>query len=222
MSGADLNALREKMVREQVQARGVSDPRVLEAMRRLPREIFVDAGDREKAYEDRPLPIGHGQTISQAYIAAKMAELARLGPRDRVLEIGAGCGYLTALLAMVAGEVLGVEIVPALATAAQQRLDRLGLKGARVECFDGSSGWREHAPYDAIVVSAGAPRVPVLLLDQLAERGRLVIPVGARDNQRIVVVTRAGEEFDTAYDIPVRFVDLTGRYGWGGKGAPQA
>ena len=219
---SDLHAMRDKMVREQIAARGVSDPRVLEAMRRLPREVFVEAGDRDRAYEDRPLPIGHGQTISQPYIAAKMAELARLSSRDRVLEIGAGCGYLTALMSMVAGEVLGVEIVPALAAAAQKRIERLGLKGARVECFDGSSGWREHAPYDAIVVSAGAPRVPVLLLDQLAERGRLVIPVGARDNQRLVVVTRQGEEFETTYDIPVRFVDLTGRYGWGGKGAPQA
>jgi protein-L-isoaspartate(D-aspartate) O-methyltransferase len=213
---------RDQMVREQVQARGVSDPRVLEAMRRLPREIFVDAKDRERAHEDRPIPIGHGQTISQPFIAGKMVELARLGPKDRVLEIGAGGGYVTALLALIAHEVYGVEVVPALAAAAQDRLTKLGLERARVECFDGGAGWAEHAPYDAILVSAGAPRVPVMLLDQLAERGRLVIPVGARDNQRLVIVTRTGEEYETTYDIPVRFVDLTGRYGWGGKGPPTA
>jgi protein-L-isoaspartate(D-aspartate) O-methyltransferase len=215
---------REKMVREQIAGRGVTDERVLAAMRKVPREQFLPEGGTEKAYEDRPLPIGHGQTISQPYIVAKMAELARLKTTDRVLEVGAGCGYGTAVLAEVvtAGEVFGVEIIPELATFAQGRLGRMELARARVECFDGTHGWPENAPYDAILVSAGAPRVPVLLLSQLVDGGRLVIPVGPRDGQRLVVVTRKGEDFESQYDIPVRFVDLTGKYGWGGHGPAQA
>ena len=218
-------AARERMVREQIEARGITDARVLAAMRKVPRERFVDLGSQDKAYEDRPLPIGHGQTISQPYIVARMAALAQLGGAERVLEIGAGCGYATAVLAELAAEVYAIEILPALADKAQRRLAELGYDNAHVECFDGTHGWPEHAPYDAIVVAAGAPRVPVLLLAQLAQGGRLVIPVGPRDNQRLVVVRRHPEredEYDSTYDIPVRFVDLTGRYGWGGSGPPAA
>jgi protein-L-isoaspartate(D-aspartate) O-methyltransferase len=210
------------MVAEQLRNRGVHDERVLAAMRAVPREEFVPAAQREKAYDDSPLPIGHGQTISQPYIVARMAELAEVKPTDRVLEIGAGGGYATAVLAQLAAEVWAVEIVPDLAERARATLARLNVGNARVECFDGTFGWREHAPYDAISVAAGAPRVPVLMLEQLAEGGRLVIPVGPRDNQRLVVVTRRGDDFETRHDIPVRFVDLTGRYGWGGGAPPQA
>lgn len=217
-----LEAAREKMVREQIAGRGISDPRVLAAMRKVPRERFVDAGTQDKAYEDRPLPIGHGQTISQPYIVARMAMLARLGGSERVLEVGAGCGYATAIYADLASEVWAIEIIPSLASFAARKLDELGYMNAHVECFDGTHGWPEHAPYDAILVAAGAPRVPVLLLSHLAPGGRLVIPVGPRDSQRLVVVTRKGEEFDSHYDIPVRFVDLTGRYGWGGQGPASA
>ncbi len=218
-------AARERMVREQIAARGITDPRVLAAMRKVPRENFVEAGSEDKAYEDRPLPIGHGQTISQPYIVARMAALAELGGGERVLEIGAGGGYATAILAELAHEVYAIEIIPALAEKAKRRVAELGYTRAHVECFDGTHGWPEHAPYDAILVAAGAPRVPVLLLAQLAPGGRLVIPVGPRDNQRLVVVKRDArdpDEYDTTYDIPVRFVDLTGRYGWGGSGAPSA
>ena len=218
-------AAREKMVREQIAGRGITDTRVLDAMRRVPRDRFVDPASAERAYEDRPLPIGHGQTISQPYIVARMAMLAALKGGERVLEVGAGRGYQTAVLAELAAEVFAIEIIPELAAAAARTLAELGVTNARVERFDGSHGWPEHAPYDAILVAAGAPRVPVLLLAQLAADGRLVIPVGPRDGQRLVVVTRrAGrdDDFDTTYDIPVRFVDLTGRYGWGGQGPPQA
>jgi protein-L-isoaspartate(D-aspartate) O-methyltransferase len=218
-------AARERMVREQIEARGIVDGRVLAAMRKVPRERFVDVASEDKAYEDRPLPIGHGQTISQPYIVARMAALAELVGTERVLEIGAGCGYATAVLAELAAEVYAIEIIPELADKARRRLVELGYTRAVVECFDGTHGWLEHAPYDAILVAAGAPRVPVMLLAQLAPGGRLVIPVGPRDNQRLVVVTRdarGADEFDSAYDIPVRFVDLTGRYGWGGSGPPAA
>jgi protein-L-isoaspartate(D-aspartate) O-methyltransferase len=213
---------RERMVAEQLVARGIRDERVLAAMRAIPREDFVPLGDRAKAYDDQPLPIGHGQTISQPYIVAKMAELAGVRPTDRVLEIGAGGGYASAVISRLAAEVWGVEIVPELAERARATLVRLGVANARIECFDGTFGWREHAPYDVISVAAGAPRVPILMLEQLADGGRLVIPVGPRESQRLVVVTRRGDEFETRHDIPVRFVDLTGRYGWGGGAPPQA
>lgn len=220
------DADRERMVREQIAGRGISDPRVLAALGTVPRERFVGPDLQSTAYDDRPLPIGHGQTISQPYIVARMAALVALKGDERVLEIGAGCGYQTAVLAQLAHEVYALEIIPELARVAQQRLGELGMTNAQIECGDGSHGWPARAPFDAIVVAAGAPRVPALLLAQLAPRGRLVIPVGPRESQRLVVVTRGSGANDTAYettyDIPVRFVDLTGRYGWGGSGAPSA
>jgi protein-L-isoaspartate(D-aspartate) O-methyltransferase len=210
------------MVKEQIQARGVKDARVLRAMRKIPREHFLDGASRERAYEDRPLSIGHGQTISQPYIVARMAELASIGPDDNVLEVGAGSGYQAAVLTELGRMIWAVDIVPALCDHARKRLAELGITNAQVECFDGSNGWPEHAPYDAILVAAGAPKVPVILLSQLAPGGRFVGPIGARDNQRLVKITRRGDDFETEYDISVRFVDLTGRYGWGGRGPAQA
>jgi protein-L-isoaspartate(D-aspartate) O-methyltransferase len=192
----------------------------------VPREHFVDASQQASAYEDRPLPIGTGQTISQPYIVARMCELALAG-RDklgRVLEIGAGSGYASAVLGRLSTVVYALEIVPELAGLAQRKISSLmGARNITIARGDGSLGWSEHAPYDAILVAAGAPRIPGLLLTQLSERGgRLVIPVGERDDQRLVVVERNGDSFDVRPDTPVRFVDLTGRYGWGGDGPPQA
>lgn len=220
MTGTE--AAREKMVTEQLVARGIRDPRVLAAMRAVPREHFIDGALALRAYEDRPLPIGHGQTISQPYVVARMAELAGLRGGERVLEIGAGCGYASAVLARLVAQVYAVEIIPDLASLAQRKLAQLGVKNVQIECFDGGVGWPEHAPYDAVLVAAGAPRVPALLLHQLADGGRLVIPVGEREDQRLVVVTRRGDELETTRDTPVRFVDLIGRYGWGGSGPAQA
>ena len=219
---AGFEAARERMVREQIADRGVRDPRVLQALRDVPREAFVDASLRDRAYEDRPLPIGHGQTISQPYIVARMCELLALGGGERVLEVGAGCGYQTAVLARLARLVYGVEIVPDLAKRAAENLAQVGVTNAQVECFDGTGGWPEYAPYDGIVVAAGAPRVPVLLLDQLAEGGRLVIPVGPREDQVLTVFRRRGDDFESHREAPVRFVDLVGRYGWGGRGPAEA
>ena len=219
---SDLRAARERMVADQLSGRGITDKRVLDAMRILPREDFLPPDQRIYAYEDRPLPIGWSQTISQPYIVARMLELVRLGERDRVLEVGVGCGYALGVIARLARQAYGVEIVPELAERAQKNLSSLGIANATVECRDGTLGWPEHEPYDAIVVSAGAPRVPALLLAQLADGGRLVIPVGERDNQKLIVVERRGAEFVTESATPVRFVDLTGRYGWGGAGPPQA
>ncbi len=213
---------RERMVKEQIEARGVRDPRVLEAMRGVPRDRFVDAPQIDRAYEDRPLPIGHGQTISQPYVVAHMCELLALRGDEKVLEIGAGCGYQTAVLAALAGQVYAIEIIPELARRAGKTLAELRIKNAVVECFDGTHGWPEHQPYDGIILSAGAPRLPALLLAQLADGGRLVAPVGPREEQRLQVVRRAGDDFEVTDDIPVRFVDLTGRYGWGGSGPASA
>lgn len=215
---------RERMVTQQLIARGISNRRVIAAMRMVPREEFVSRDWRCSAYEDRPLPIGHGQTISQPYVVARMAELVELampGPGSRLLEVGAGSGYAAAVFSHLAARVVALEIIPDLAEAAKRRLAVLGLGNVAVECCDGSQGSQD-GPFDAIVVSAGAPRVPVLLLAQLVDGGRLVIPVGVRDQQRLVVVICRGETYETHDETPVRFVDLTGRYGWGGSGPAQA
>jgi protein-L-isoaspartate(D-aspartate) O-methyltransferase len=219
---SDLRAAREKMVTEQLVGRGITDARVLEVLRHLPREDFLAPAERAHAYEDRPLPIGWNQTISQPYIVARMLELVRIGADDRVLEVGSGCGYALAAMARLARQAYGLEIVPELAARAQKHLAAQGIGNVAVECRDGTLGWPAHEPYDAIVVSAGAPRVPALLLAQLADGGRLVIPVGERDQQQLVTVERRGSEFVTQSATQVRFVDLTGRYGWGGAGPPQA
>ena len=200
---------RARMVDQQIAARGVTDPRVLAAMRAVPRHRFVDARQVPYAYEDRPLPIGHDQTISQPYIVAYMTELLRLEPGARVLEVGTGCGYQAAVLGELAREVYTIEIVRPLAECATRILAELGYANVHVRHGDGYGGWPEHAPFDGIVVAAAPDHVPQALVDQLAAGARLVIPVGSF-NQEIRVITRKPDGSHTEERlIPVRFVPLT-------------
>ncbi len=204
-----LTSARERMVRSQIAIRGVADPRVLAAMRRVPRHEFVPEAQRSRAYEDHPLPIGEGQTISQPYIVAYMAELARIPERGRVLEIGTGSGYGAAVLAEIAAEVYTIEILEPLAERAREDLGRTGYGRVHVRCGDGYRGWEEAAPFDAILLTAAAPEVPRPLLEQLRLGGVLVMPVGEAE-QRLLVVTRTEEGFDERLDLRVRFVPMTG------------
>jgi protein-L-isoaspartate(D-aspartate) O-methyltransferase len=203
------------MVEDQIAARGIRDRRVLAAMAEVPRHRFVDGHLQAMAYEDRPLPIGFSQTISQPFMVARATELAAPAAGDRALEIGAGCGYQAAVLAQLCKAVFAVEVVPELATRAAQVLRTLGYDNITVDSFDGSGGWPEHAPYDVILVSAGAPRIPALLMDQLAEGGRLVVPVGDFETQVLTRVRRRGSEYEIVEDTRCRYVDLIGRYGVG-------
>jgi protein-L-isoaspartate(D-aspartate) O-methyltransferase len=207
---------RERMVEFQLVGRGIRDPAVLAAMRTVPRERFVDGDLVHRAYEDGPLPIGEGQTISQPYIVAVMTEALRLQAGDRVLEIGTGSGYAAAVLAVIAAEVYTIERMESLAALSRRRLRELGYANVQVRHGDGSLGWSEHAPYDAIVVTAGGPEVPHSLLGQLAVGGRLVMPVGSTSrSQRLVRVVRTGEEtYDREPLEEVCFVPLIGAEGW--------
>lgn len=211
----DYSRLRERMVREQIAARGVTDERVLAALRAVPRELFVREHLRAQAYGDHALPTGSGQTISQPFIVARMTEMLELGPEDSVLEIGTGSGYQTAVLAHLARRVYSLERVPELAREAIDRMRRLGLTNVKIQVFDGTVGWSEFAPYDAILVTAGAPEVPAPLLHQLAPGGRLVIPEGDLQHQRLVRYTRGKKgEVRRRAGEPVAFVPLIGRHGW--------
>jgi protein-L-isoaspartate(D-aspartate) O-methyltransferase len=185
---AAFSCLRLRMVESQLRARGVGDEQVLDAMLRVPRHEFAPERYRDQAYEDHPLPIGEGQTISQPYIVARMLEALGLTRADRVLEVGTGSGYLTALLAELAAQVFSVERHAALADAARELLGRMGYTNVRVIVGDGSQGLAEGAPYDAIIVSAAAPEVPHALIEQLAEGGRMIIPVGPTDSQQLQVI----------------------------------
>jgi protein-L-isoaspartate(D-aspartate) O-methyltransferase len=196
------------MVREQIEARGVSDPRVLDAMRRVPRHLFVPAPLRVRAYEDRPLPIGHGQTISQPYIVAWMTEALRVGPGRKVLEVGTGSGYQAAVLAAMGVEVYTIEIVAPLAEEATRALAASGARPVHARVGDGYAGWPEHAPYDAVIVTAAPDHVPQPLVDQLAVGGRLVIPVGKRDVQWLTVLTKRKDGIAREQVMPVLFVPL--------------
>jgi protein-L-isoaspartate(D-aspartate) O-methyltransferase len=199
---------REHMVARQLAARDISDPRVLDAMRLVPRHRFVAPEQASEAYADYPLSIGHGQTISQPYIVAYMAEQLRLTPTSRVLEIGTGCGYHTAVLAQLAGHVYSIEIVDALAQRARETLDALGIANVTIAARDGNEGWPEHAPYDAITVAAATTEVPPPLVDQLSVGGRLIIPVGGDEFQTLhLIEKRANGTTDEAL-IDVRFVPL--------------
>jgi len=196
------------MVDQQIAARGVEDQRVLAAMRKVPRDRFVDPRLAGEAYDDRPLPIGQGQTISQPYIVGYMTELLRLKPGARVLEVGTGCGYQAAVLGEVAREVFTIEIVRPLADCARKVLDELGYRNIQVRHGDGYGGWPEHAPFDGILVAAAPDHVPPALIAQLAVGARLVIPVGDF-NQEIRVITRTATAHTEERLIPVRFVPLT-------------
>ncbi|HEX4460121.1 MAG TPA: protein-L-isoaspartate(D-aspartate) O-methyltransferase [Polyangia bacterium] len=222
MTPDDSARRRRRMVVDQLEARGIRDVRLLSAMRKVPRERFLDEPMRERAYEDAPVPIGGGQTMSQPYMVARMCELCELRGNERVLEVGVGSGYQTAILCELALRVFGVELKPELARVAERRLRTLGYHNLEVGVFDGTCGWREKQPFDAIVVAAGAPDIPALLVDQLADGGRLVVPVGPRQGQRLAIVKRRGGEFTTEWNTPCAFVDLVGRYGWGGDGPARA
>jgi protein-L-isoaspartate(D-aspartate) O-methyltransferase len=201
---------RAAMVAEQLIARGIRDPRVLAALREVPRHAFVPEALRPIAYTDQPLPIGHEQTISQPYIVAAMSELAQLRPEDRVLEIGTGSGYQAAVLARLAREVYSIEILAPLAERARATLTQLGIDNVTVRAGDGYQGWPEKAPFAAILVTAAPPVVPAPLKEQLAPGGRLVIPVGGGE-QELRVITRGEHGFEERSVLPVRFVPMTGK-----------
>jgi protein-L-isoaspartate(D-aspartate) O-methyltransferase len=212
---------RAAMVAEQLFPRGISDPRVLEAMSRVPRHLFVGREQAERAYDDHPLPIGFGQTISQPYMVARATELALPEEGDVALEIGVGSGYQTAVLSLLCAQVFAVDIVPALVDKARAHLAEAGCRNVTLAASDGSCGWPEHAPYDIIIVSAATPQVPVLLLDELRDGGRLVAPVGGFEQQVLTRVRRTGDAFETLDDVACRYVNLIGRYGVG-RDKPQA
>jgi protein-L-isoaspartate(D-aspartate) O-methyltransferase len=211
---SDFATARRRMVETQLLARGVRDPEVLRALGRVPRHLFVDEALLDRAYGDSALPIGHGQTISQPLMVATMTEALQLEGTEKVLEIGTGSGYQTAVLAEIAERVFSVERVAALYRRSRALLDRLGYHRVVLRHGDGTLGWRDHAPYDAIVVTAGAPHVPEALRDQLIEGGRLVIPVGDRHLQNLVRITRR-EEGDRHEELGgCVFVSLIGSDGW--------
>jgi len=211
-NGLDFTALRHRMVEKQLERRGISDPRVLDAMRRVPRHEFVPETCREQAYADHPLPIGHDQTISQPFIVGSMTQELRLTSRSRVLEIGAGCGYQTAVLAEIVEHVFSVEVIPDLLYAAEERVRRFGYRNVTMKLGDGSRGWPDEAPFDAILVAAAAYRLPVALTEQLAEGGRLILPLVSDDgyNQDLVLYHRVGSELTRRILYGVRFVPLCG------------
>jgi protein-L-isoaspartate(D-aspartate) O-methyltransferase len=208
--GADWVTQRKQMVQRQLVDRDIRNERVLAVMEKVPRHEFVPEGVREQAYEDRALPIGQGQTISQPYIVAFMTEVADPQPGQRVLEVGTGSGYQAAVLAELAGEVYTIELLPELAKQAQQRLERMGYKNVHVKAGDGYQGWPEKAPFDAVVVTCGAKEIPEPLFAQLKEGGKMVIPVGGADeDQSLRVVTKGpGGKQEVRDLLPVRFVPL--------------
>ena len=205
---------RERMVSQQIAARGVADERVLAAMRKVPRHLFVEEALRDQAYADHPLPIGEGQTISQPYIVALMTEALELKGPEKVLEVGTGSGYQTAILAELARWVYSIERHPGLLERARQILEALGYTNVILKLGDGTKGWPEAAPFEAILVTAAGPRVPEPLLEQLAEGGRLVMPVGDEWSQYLVKIVKKGGKFYRQTLEPVRFVKLVGEYGF--------
>ena len=213
-SGANYEDIRRDMVARQIRGRGVRSARVLAAMQEIPRHQFVSPELVEKAYADEALPHAEGQTISQPYVVAASAEALALGGHERVLEVGAGTGYQAAVLSLLAREVITLESIPALADSARQRLARGGYVNVRVEAGDGSAGFAAAAPFDAILVSAAAPSVPPPLMEQLAEGGRLVIPVGDSEHQHLMKITKSNGRTLEQELFACRFVPLLGQFGW--------
>lgn len=206
--------LREKMVTTQIEARGIHDHRVLEAMRKVPRHLFVGEALQDQAYGDFPLPIGQAQTISQPYIVAEMTQALEVTPDDRVLEIGTGSGYQTAILAELAFRVYSIERVRQLFVGSRKLLDQLGYHNVIVKCSDGTVGWLSESPFEAIIVTAGAPDVPDKLVQQLTIGGRMVIPVGDRFSQTLLKIRRDESGAHTTDLGGCRFVKLIGAHGW--------
>lgn len=208
---------RARMVETQIKARSIADPRVLKAMETIPRHFFVDEGLIDQAHSDNPLPIGEKQTISQPYIVALMTEALELKGKERILEIGTGSGYQTAILAHLADRVFSIERIAALATRARKILDQLNYYNVAIRVGDGSYGWKEEAPFDAIITTAAAPKIPKYLIEQLVVGGILVVPVGSRDVQTLYKLTRLAEDLSQIKKEDLggcRFVSLIGESGW--------
>jgi protein-L-isoaspartate(D-aspartate) O-methyltransferase len=205
---------RDRMVETQLISRGISDSRVLEAMRKVPRHLFVEEALKEQAYSDFPLPIGEKQTISQPYIVALMTETLGLKGHEKILEIGTGSGYQTAILAELADRVFSIERFPGLAYRANQILQKQGYQNIIIRVADGSLGWPDEAPFDGVMATAGTPKIPQPLIDQLGMGGRLVLPVGDRVSQELIMAERVPEGVKKTNLGGVRFVDLVGKLGW--------
>src|SRR5947208_10948173 len=205
---------RERMVDEQLARRGITDARVLDVMRRIPRHRFVEEGLTHGAYEDHPLPIGEGQTISQPYIVALMTALLELTGQEKVLEVGTGSGYQTAVLGALARRVCSIERLPRLAERARATLEALGVQNVWVRVGNGALGWPDEAPFDRIIVTAGGPGVPPPLVQQLADGGRMVLPVGSPENQVLTLVENVGGEIRKRAHSDCKFVKLVGKYAW--------
>jgi len=210
----DFNLSRERMVKNQLIARGIKDERVLKAMGKIPRHLFIDDALYGEAYNDHPVPIGEKQTISQPYIVALMTEALELKGDENTLEIGTGSGYQTAILAELSSRVYTIERIKSLLGNARKLLSQLRYDNILFKAFDGTLGWKEYAPFDAIIVTAGAPHLTKPLIDQLADNGRMIIPVGDRYSQELIKVVRKGKELEQESLGGCRFVNLIGAHGW--------
>ena len=210
----DFQDLRDLMVETQLIPRGIKDKRVLDAMRKVPRHLFVNEPMQYRAYDDMALSIGEGQTISQPYMVAAMTELLELKGDERVLEIGTGSGYQAAILAELSKEVYTVERVSVLSAQAEARFHTLGYKNIHVKVGDGTSGWPEEAPFNRIIITAGTPRIPDPLMDQLSDEGIIIAPVGDRFSQQIIKIIKSGNKLSESFHTPCVFVPLIGEHGW--------
>jgi len=210
----DYRIAREKMVKNQLVPRGITDPGVLKAMRKVPRHLFVEEALAGEAYNDHPLPIGHQQTISQPYIVALMTQALELTGKEKTLEIGTGCGYQTAILAELSEKVYTIERIRPLMEEARALLAELNYLNVIFSAFDGTTGWKEYEPYDAIMVTAGAAKIPQPLLEQLADGGRMIIPIGDKTSQDLIRITRDKDHYDKRSLGGCRFVNLIGIHGW--------
>jgi len=210
----DFKLARERMVKNQLASRNIADERVLQVMGKIPRNLFISEALAGEAYNDHPVPIGEKQTISQPYIVALMTEALELQGKENTLEIGTGSGYQTAILAELSSRVYTIERIKSLLVGARKLLAQLGYSNILFKAFDGTLGWKEYAPFDAIMVTAGAPSLPEPLIDQLADNGRMVIPVGDRYTQELIKVTKKGENLEQESLGGCRFVNLIGIHGW--------